>query len=51
MSEKEKVEGEELQEWLGMVVAPIELSNFVSGRQEVLPPVQGSLLPLQGSSG
>ncbi|ESR38263.1 hypothetical protein CICLE_v10027831mg [Citrus x clementina] len=51
LEEKEKVEGEELQEWLGMVVAPIELSNFVAGRQEVLPPVQGSLLPLQGSSG
>lgn len=49
--EKEKVEGEELQEWLRMVVAPKELSNFVAGRQEALPPVLGSLLPLQGSSG
>lgn len=51
LEEKEKVEGEELQEWLRMVVAPKELSNFVAGRQEALPPVLGSLLPLQGSSG
>ncbi|KAJ0084090.1 hypothetical protein Patl1_31146 [Pistacia atlantica] len=51
LEEKEKVEGEELQEWLRMVVAPKELSTFVLGKQESLPPLQGSLLPLQGSSG
>ncbi|XP_078427502.1 ATP-dependent zinc metalloprotease FTSH 9, chloroplastic-like [Wolffia australiana] len=31
---KEKVEGEELQEWLKRVVAPAELSHFVRGAQE-----------------
>ncbi|KAJ4725630.1 ATP-dependent zinc metalloprotease ftsh chloroplastic-like [Melia azedarach] len=51
LEEKEKVEGEELQEWLRMVVAPKELSNFVRGRQESLPPLQGSLLPVQGTLG
>ncbi|XP_075090132.1 ATP-dependent zinc metalloprotease FTSH 9, chloroplastic [Nicotiana tabacum] len=44
LEEKEKVEGEELQEWLSMVVAPAELNFFVKGKQE-------SLLPLQASSG
>ena len=39
-SEKEKVEGEELQELLKLVVAPAELTYFVRGKQ-------GSLLPLQ----
>ncbi|XP_044505665.1 ATP-dependent zinc metalloprotease FTSH 7, chloroplastic-like [Mangifera indica] len=51
LEEKEKVEGEELQEWLRMVVAPKELSAFVLGKQESLPPLRVSLLPLQGSSG
>ncbi|KAL5748028.1 hypothetical protein ACOSP7_025057 [Xanthoceras sorbifolium] len=50
LEEKEKVEGEELQEWLKMVVAPSELSTFISCKQESFPPLQGSLLPLQGSS-
>lgn len=33
---KEKVEGEELQQWLKLVVAPKELSIFVRGEQESL---------------
>ncbi|XP_022949302.1 ATP-dependent zinc metalloprotease FTSH 9, chloroplastic-like [Cucurbita moschata] len=37
---KEKVEGEELQQWLRMVVAPKELTIFVRGKQESLLPVQ-----------
>lgn len=44
LEEKEKVEGEELQEWLKMVVAPAELSFFIKGKQK-------SLLPLQTGSG
>ncbi|CAN4102229.1 unnamed protein product [Withania somnifera] len=44
LEENEKVEGEELQEWLSMVVAPAELNFFVKGKQ-------GSLLPLQAGSG
>ena len=43
-SEKEKVEGEELQQWLNLVVAPTELSVFIRGKQE-------SLLPLQAEPG
>lgn len=43
-AEKEKVEGEELQEWLKMVVTPAELTFFISGKQE-------SLLPLQTGPG
>ncbi|KAG9453910.1 hypothetical protein H6P81_006814 [Aristolochia fimbriata] len=31
---KEKVEGEELQEWLKMVVAPAELTLFVKGKDD-----------------
>ncbi|KAK1589097.1 hypothetical protein Q3G72_030486 [Acer saccharum] len=50
LEEKEKVEGEELQKWLKLVVAPTELSTFITGKQGSLPPLQGSLLPLQGSS-
>lgn len=42
-SEKEKVEGEELQEWLSLVVAPTELKGFIAGKQE-------SLLSLQTGS-
>ena len=45
-SEKVKVEGEELQEWLKLVVAPTELVLFVKGKQE-----SKSLLPLQAGSG
>ncbi|XP_022875352.1 ATP-dependent zinc metalloprotease FTSH 7, chloroplastic isoform X1 [Olea europaea var. sylvestris] len=44
LEEKEKVEGEELQEWLKLVVAPSELTFFIRGKQ-------GSLLPLQTGSG
>ncbi|KAJ8535603.1 hypothetical protein K7X08_023323 [Anisodus acutangulus] len=44
LEEKEKVEGEELQEWLSMVVAPAELNFFVKGKLV-------SLLPLQAGSG
>ncbi|KAE9615157.1 hypothetical protein Lal_00048067 [Lupinus albus] len=43
LEEKEKVEGEELQKWLQLVVAPTELAVFVEGKQK-------SLLPLQTSS-
>lgn len=34
LEEKEKVEGEELQEWLKSVVAPKELISFIRGQQE-----------------
>uniref|UniRef100_M0ZYC0 ATP-dependent zinc metalloprotease FTSH, chloroplastic n=1 Tax=Solanum tuberosum TaxID=4113 RepID=M0ZYC0_SOLTU len=44
LEENEKVEGEQLQEWLSMVVAPAELNFFIKGKQ-------GSLLPLQAGSG
>ncbi|XP_068638193.1 ATP-dependent zinc metalloprotease FTSH 7, chloroplastic-like [Aristolochia californica] len=37
---KEKVEGEELQEWLKLVVAPAELTLFVKGKDENLLPLQ-----------
>ncbi|GFZ01630.1 FTSH protease 9 [Actinidia rufa] len=40
LEEKEKVEGEELQEWLKMVVAPKELKLFIRGKQESLLPLQ-----------
>lgn len=43
-SEKEKVEGEELHEWLKLVVAPAELAVFITGKQQ-------TLLPLQTGSG
>ncbi|KAF7121110.1 hypothetical protein RHSIM_Rhsim13G0072100 [Rhododendron simsii] len=43
LEEKEKVDGEELQEWLKLVVAPTELKFFITGKQE-------SLLPLQAGS-
>ncbi|KAI3694654.1 hypothetical protein L1987_77622 [Smallanthus sonchifolius] len=39
LEEKEKVEGEELQEWLKLVVAPEELADFVKG-------TEGRFLPL-----
>lgn len=35
-TEKEKVEGEELQEWLKLVVAPVELTRFIQGKHEDL---------------
>lgn len=35
-AEKEKVEGAELQEWLKLVVAPTELTIFISGKNEKL---------------
>ncbi|MBA0707887.1 hypothetical protein Golax_019896 [Gossypium laxum] len=40
LEENEKVEGEELQKWLKLVVAPKELIIFVEGKQESLLPVQ-----------
>ncbi|XP_062085136.1 ATP-dependent zinc metalloprotease FTSH 9, chloroplastic-like [Humulus lupulus] len=40
LEEKEKVEGDELQRWLNLVVAPTELSLFISGKQESLLPFQ-----------
>ncbi|XP_058756839.1 ATP-dependent zinc metalloprotease FTSH 9, chloroplastic-like [Vicia villosa] len=36
LEEKEKVEGEELQKWLRLVVAPTELTNFMEGKQQTL---------------
>lgn len=33
LEEKEKVEGEELQEWLKLVVAPAELTRFIQGKK------------------
>ncbi|KAL3530851.1 hypothetical protein ACH5RR_010173 [Cinchona calisaya] len=40
LEEKEKVEGEELQEWLKLVVAPAELTYFVRGKERLLLPLQ-----------
>ncbi|CAA0841437.1 ATP-dependent zinc metalloprotease FTSH 7-chloroplastic [Striga hermonthica] len=40
LEEREKVEGEELQEWLKSVVAPAELSFFISGKKSSLLPLQ-----------
>nr|QKY65089.1 chloroplast ATP-dependent zinc metalloprotease FTSH7/9 [Passiflora tenuiloba] len=40
LEEKEKVEGEELQEWLKLVVAPKELATFVKDKQEALFPLE-----------
>lgn len=34
LSENEKVEGEELQEWLKSVVVPKELTSFIRGQQD-----------------
>ncbi|KVI11896.1 AAA+ ATPase domain-containing protein [Cynara cardunculus var. scolymus] len=42
--QKEKVEGEELQEWLKLVVAPEELADFVRGT------TAETFLPLQSAS-
>jgi len=39
-SEEEKVEGEELQKWLRLVVAPTELAIFMEGKQQTLLPLQ-----------
>ncbi|XVE79453.1 hypothetical protein DITRI_Ditri14bG0060000 [Diplodiscus trichospermus] len=44
LEENEKVEGEELQKWLKLVVAPKELTIFIRGKQE-------SLLPVRAASG
>ncbi|CAN1167037.1 ATP-dependent zinc metalloprotease FTSH 9, chloroplastic, partial [Linum perenne] len=43
LEENEKVEGEELQEWLKSVVAPDELASFLKGNQ-------ASLLPLPAAA-
>ncbi|KNA03057.1 hypothetical protein SOVF_212790 [Spinacia oleracea] len=40
LEEKEKVEGEDLQEWLKLVVAPAELSVFVQDKQEAFLQLQ-----------
>ncbi|XP_014504823.1 ATP-dependent zinc metalloprotease FTSH 9, chloroplastic [Vigna radiata var. radiata] len=40
LEEKEKVEGEELQKWLRLVVAPTELAIFIEGKQASLLPMQ-----------
>ncbi|KAF5203919.1 Atp-dependent zinc metalloprotease ftsh [Thalictrum thalictroides] len=44
LEENEKVEGEELREWLKLVVAPAELAIFISGKQESLLPLQVTTL-------
>ncbi|KAE8688697.1 ATP-dependent zinc metalloprotease FTSH 7 [Hibiscus syriacus] len=44
LEENEKVEGEELQKWLKLVVAPEELTVFIGGKHD-------SILPLQACSG
>ncbi|KAF9598830.1 hypothetical protein IFM89_031498 [Coptis chinensis] len=44
LEEREKVEGEELQKWLKLVVAPPELAIFLSGKQESLLPLQVTTL-------
>ncbi|KAM0953423.1 putative peptidase M41, AAA+ ATPase domain, ATPase, AAA-type, core, peptidase, FtsH [Dioscorea sansibarensis] len=38
LEEKEKVEGEELQKWLKLVVAPTELAIFIEGKHENFVP-------------
>ncbi|XP_042428524.1 ATP-dependent zinc metalloprotease FTSH 7, chloroplastic-like [Zingiber officinale] len=43
LEEKEKVEGEELQAWLKLVVAPTELTMFIQGKS-------GNLLQLESGS-
>nr|DAD28422.1 TPA_asm: hypothetical protein HUJ06_029890 [Nelumbo nucifera] len=43
LEEKEKVEGEELQDWLKLVVAPAELTIFIRGKQETLLPIADKL--------
>ncbi|XP_074577173.1 ATP-dependent zinc metalloprotease FTSH 7, chloroplastic-like [Curcuma longa] len=43
LEEKEKVEGEELQAWLKLVVAPAELTMFIQGRS-------GNVLQLESGS-
>ncbi|KAE8039224.1 hypothetical protein FH972_011653 [Carpinus fangiana] len=40
LEDKEKVEGEDLQEWLKLVVAPAELKVFIAGKQETLLPLR-----------
>lgn len=47
LEEKEKVEGEDLHEWLKLVVAPEELTVFLEGKQSQ----PQSLLPQQATSG
>lgn len=42
LEEKEKVEGEELQEWLKMVEAPKELRIFLEGRRQDLLPLEAN---------
>lgn len=42
LEEKEKVEGDELQEWLKLVVAPEELADFVRGTQDTFLPLQSA---------
>jgi cell division protease FtsH len=40
LEEEEKVEGEELQKWLRLVVAPTELTIFMQGKQQTFLPLQ-----------
>ncbi|OEL33219.1 ATP-dependent zinc metalloprotease FTSH 7, chloroplastic [Dichanthelium oligosanthes] len=41
LEENEKVEGEELQEWLKSVVAPKELTSFIRGQEEQVLQLEG----------
>lgn len=47
LEEKEKVEGEELQEWLKLVVAPEELADFVRGTEKTFLPLESSASDLK----
>ncbi|KAH9603835.1 hypothetical protein KSS87_005955 [Heliosperma pusillum] len=50
LEEKGKLEGEELQAWLKLVVAPAELSLFIQGKDEpVVPPQPVPVKQLQHS--
>jgi len=41
-AEKEKVEGEELQEWLRLVEAPTDLRIFLEGQRQNLLPLKAN---------
>lgn len=47
---KEKVEGDELQEWLKLVVAPTELSLFIKGKQKSYLPLQQPVAELSAAA-
>ncbi|KAK4741757.1 hypothetical protein SAY87_025345 [Trapa incisa] len=47
LEEDEKVEGEDLRQWLNSVVTPAELQLFIRGSQESLLPLQTDTILLQ----